>query len=692
MEDIAKIDKSVASVCKGYDKKKDAMLLMAPAIDLDKLLTPSLRAIAFLGDLILRSGKTNLIIDEKPKNVFNLLRFPNSFQTSLVQVTNDGWSAFNAAHTSMDQIRLKTGNVQDHIKTAVKFILTGSQRDIKSLVPKSLSAVQKLVEESLGLAEAVESRFVGIVELTGELLEALTNTEGVYDEKTEETKMTVEVGRTKKESRLKEKQDTERRLGNMEKELKEAQTVFIEATKILHIDDEVAGVSIAACEVFIEGVRHSTNFLNTITENVTEKTLKSTANNEDRVTDDMSLDTEVSRLRIYTKASTIHRYINQLVVITTRNYFDEDEVRPDIERIFQDDIGHIQHFIETSKDHVITERTNLKLRERVIKLCDDALDVCTRLKGLSKSRTNLENKTAVIFEANIKFKYLQNESMKLDVEASRALGRNPLDSRSPHLSKLMRGISCSVAIQEATENARYNTELAKERLQDAKRRQINTTNELGDLTTKWMDKSNMDLFTIREMLVQCIKAFTEIREQWGKVVLFFRAMASIINCCDRYSLTGFVDHATIDHEMKTTNDAPAVSALFRDAIFEQASKASQIAHVVHTIAETYVDISNKHLMDKITNLGILESENDENKIRLQRNELYKRYQDAQFAINHIVMSKREEFNVNVDKRIAQIQEIENNMPPIDPARLKEIQTNVTSGMAASSGWCIDDLA
>ncbi|CAG2234876.1 unnamed protein product [Mytilus edulis] len=103
MGEIAKIDKDLASICKGEDKNNDAMMLMSPESNWDQFLTPAPFAIALLGELILISSDTDFSLEEKPpRDGFKHLRYPNSFRASLVQVSNEGWSAFNEAHTNDD--------------------------------------------------------------------------------------------------------------------------------------------------------------------------------------------------------------------------------------------------------------------------------------------------------------------------------------------------------------------------------------------------------------------------------------------------------------------------------------------------------------------------------------------------------------------------------------------------------------
>ena len=76
-----------------------------------------------------------------------VLRYPSSFRACLVQVSNAGWEAFNEAHTNMDQIRLLSANVDNHVKNAVKFLIAGSDREVEIMVPKALKNVERIADE-----------------------------------------------------------------------------------------------------------------------------------------------------------------------------------------------------------------------------------------------------------------------------------------------------------------------------------------------------------------------------------------------------------------------------------------------------------------------------------------------------------------------------------------------------------------
>ncbi|CAG2252745.1 unnamed protein product [Mytilus edulis] len=113
---------------------------------------------------------------------------------------------------------------------------------------------------------------------------------------------------------------------------------------------------------------------------------------------------------------------------------------------------------------------------------------------------------------------VQNEFQKLEVAAYKALGRNQLENKSPHLSKMPSQSGSSSAVTAAIANARYKIKLAKETLRDAKLRQEKSDDELRESNEKLtkvliyrtqLESKKINFASIRESLVKGISALAE---------------------------------------------------------------------------------------------------------------------------------------------------------------------------------------
>ena len=226
------LDKAIAGMNKGIDKKEEMRLMMAPYANWDTFLTPAPLSIALLGQLILISSDADFSLQDKKDSIkFEFLKYPDSFRACLVQVSNRGWDAFNKAHTSMDQIRLYSSNVDKHVKTAVKFLIAGSAEDVQSMVPDALKNIEVIADDCLELATSVEKEFVAVMKLIAELLEACTRAKGQHEEDLKAAKIAHEVAEEHMKAVKAEKEQAESRRNEMEKQMNEANEEFKDSIK-----------------------------------------------------------------------------------------------------------------------------------------------------------------------------------------------------------------------------------------------------------------------------------------------------------------------------------------------------------------------------------------------------------------------------------------------------------------------------
>ena len=127
-----------------------------------------------------------------------------------------------------------------------------------------------------------------------------------------------------------------------------------------------------------------------------------------------------------------------------------------------------------------------------------------------------------------------------------------------------------------------------------------------------------------------------------------------------------------------------MSDLMRDIIYEQAFQANKVAYIVQMISGTYVEISNQHLMDRITSLSelvALDPEKDKDEISRKRRELHSGCKATQEAIGKLVMEKKRDFDEQVENRVAKIErELEGVLPARSPAVRKEAEEAIKKNL------------
>ena len=68
--------------------------------------------------------------------------------------------------------------------------------------------------------------------------------------------------------------------------------------------------------------------------------------------------------------------------------------------------------------------------------------------------------------------------------------------------------------------------------------------------SKQLDMKKVDFEKIREILRTGIMKFSELREQWSKMVQFFEMTSNIIDVCLNKSVKKLIEQIEVSHEMQ----------------------------------------------------------------------------------------------------------------------------------------------
>lgn len=68
-------------------------------------------------------------------------------------------NAFNEAHRNMDQIRMMSSNVQNHLKAAMKFLRQGDNQVRDDILPVPLFAIKNTADKCSILAFSIGNQF-----------------------------------------------------------------------------------------------------------------------------------------------------------------------------------------------------------------------------------------------------------------------------------------------------------------------------------------------------------------------------------------------------------------------------------------------------------------------------------------------------------------------------------------------------
>ncbi|XP_046566749.1 uncharacterized protein LOC124275302 [Haliotis rubra] len=234
MASASKKDPTLSALMKistASDIKNDRVICASSSVNWEEIIGPAPMSIALLGQLMLISGGTDftLVTGKRPDSSFVRLRYPDSMNACLVQVSNEGWEAFNTAHSNMEKIHLITNQIPGHARNAVQILLKGSPEELKLALPIPLKKIQLAAKQCTAHAEEVQKQFVDVMATIGELLEACTAAKGDYEDKLKQTKAAVAAA-TRAETQIKEqKTKADEELAHMTKTLKEREEDYKKA-------------------------------------------------------------------------------------------------------------------------------------------------------------------------------------------------------------------------------------------------------------------------------------------------------------------------------------------------------------------------------------------------------------------------------------------------------------------------------
>ena len=738
---MASPDDVISKINKGQDKKDDMMLMISSQANWDQFLTPAPLAISLLGELILVSTKTDFSLTERPPtDGFKYLRHPDSFRACLVQVSNDGWSAFNEAHTNMDQIRLHSSNVEKHVKNAVKFLIGGSPDEVERMVPMSLNKVREIADSCLDLAIGMEDQFVNVIHVTGELLESCTAVTGTYEQRYKDTETALVMAKKQKEVVERSRDEMKERCAIFQKDIEEAHKDFKEA--MTQIPTGARAVAYSLTGGVLNGINGAVKMLpnfsmivnaatrrekvivntptrqkneadeipNTCNEGMVQKSAKSLitwmlpsfiqpANDPTRAkacpsstTSNGSLTQQTEKHKAYTYASIICPLVDELHMVATGNLRNGEQY-PDLSDQSRDSVNSIKHILKSKEKRFAGLETDSSPKEIGLKICQKGVRICEMIEALfsiSDDHNGAKGKSIVIEILDLK-----KTADEFNVNAKLKTGTNPLETKPPNTAKChdQEPDSSDNLLESQTKAARFKTETAKEVFLDAQRRhdeaykQMLAKNEqlakiISDMAKLDIDKVDFD--SIKQTLASGIKALADVREQWGQLVRFFQMMSNLIKCSLHTSLKDFIDYSKKGRELKLGH--LPLSATFRDLIFNQATEANRVAYAVQVISKTYVEVSNNHLMDRVTKLNQLIAVDPSNahEIQLKRNDLHNGTRAAQKAILSIMRRERQEFDERLEGRIRQIErEVEAVLPPLPAKEIEAIKKVVKGGIKQS---------
>ncbi|XP_052076361.1 uncharacterized protein LOC127714343 [Mytilus californianus] len=635
---------SIADTCDKSDIRKQAKEIaeteIAPYSNWDSLLTSTPTSIALIGNLMLIATESDFtLLENAPKDGFKYLKYPNSFRASLVQLSNMGSDAFNDAHMNMDSIRLHTTNLDSHVQTLLKIMDVGTNDEVELLVPMTLKKIETIADECLELSVNTESSFDLFMKTISELNEASTIAKGVYEEKYKDTETSIKSSEIEQESSMSEREHMKQQIEDMKKEIKDMQNDFEETLDEMPSSTKLLGLSLVdgfmgVAKTIFRG--HWDQMFEEI-----QTTREEAETPEDR-----------ADKQAYRFAGEINRHVHTLVDVATSR-LGIGEKTPNWNEI--DSVRSAKESLKLNLRNMNRAEMPTEVHRRAIQICEDSIRLCKQLIAIHKDfKLNDDRIKTLIMEVEdtllISERFVTEADTFLHSRGPRMSWHKSMFSSSLVHNEL---IKAHIKVDSAQEVLQGSRKKQEEMFQSLRRNNARMEDTLKDLAKLKIEK--VDFEEIRKTLMKGIEAIQNVREEWGKVVRFFKTISKMIKMNFHVNVNTLIEKSNIGTKLKLKYDA--LPALTRELVHESVLKVSTISYAVHEIAATYVEISEKHLLDQMNALGglaALDPKTEQKKISEKREQLNENCRNAQSEISEIVMKKRQECLAKVERKLNEL--------------------------------------
>ncbi|EFX63201.1 hypothetical protein DAPPUDRAFT_15274, partial [Daphnia pulex] len=139
-----------------------------------ELLAPAPMGIAVMSQLLICASRVrdfSFDISDN-ENLFPLIKHPESFRTTLVQIANESYEAFMKAHSNMNKIQLQMGEVPGYAKDCVRYMESENKEMMKKLLPRRLERIKEAADDGERMTKEVCDTFEKLLQLIQQVITA----------------------------------------------------------------------------------------------------------------------------------------------------------------------------------------------------------------------------------------------------------------------------------------------------------------------------------------------------------------------------------------------------------------------------------------------------------------------------------------------------------------------------------------
>lgn len=708
-------------------------LTMSSHASWEQFINPAPLTIAFLGQLVLLSLTKDFSMDKnQPEGGFRHIKWPKSFRASMIQVAEAGWKAFHSAQLSMDFIGINASTIPGNLIAILTLLESAHDDEIATRIENRLLLIKSTSDKCLKKAKHVDSCFLDVMNIIGELQEALVATKSQTEESRRKAKIDMKIVQEQEEASKERQKFYREREEKLQNKIKEAQQNFEEA---LHSKPGVLDTcGMAVTDGIFSAVNNTVDLVSrpfkkinqmisdedtnapelkeseadTETKSLIEESRQNEVqqNIEQEVTSVSGIVgkcktaiTKTFRSAMSNTADRISRLTHTTADEDNSNSLDDENSQEVFEILHQlrDQVNILtEKFVKNkslkkiSKDNkdqmikcaAIVRRFELdKLAECNIKrstrdLCQQTLAICEELGEIAKSFVPGNNDG--IAESILS---LQRRVAK-EASKGKTCSHN-LKKKPPNRKKWMPSTPEGGSAKYELDKFRMRVENSKDELERAQaeydkicKSQEQANEKLASILAE-VAKINLmtaDFEVIIDLLSRGLRELAHLKEQWGEMIHFFQTVSSLIGSSMNIRLKSFGDYCRAEKERVVPGYS--LAHFKRDLLYNQVFQASEIAQFLYHVTDSYVDVSKKFLVPNVERLMLLiqlDPDTQKKKIQTRLKDLEAECKTSQREIKTLVQRKKQEFDSYVKQKFRNIKRIEQKSVPAIKASINEIE-------------------
>lgn len=219
----------------------------------------------------------------------------------------------------------------------------------------------------------------------------------------------------------------------------------------------------------------------------------------------------------------------------------------------------------------------------------------------------------------------------------------------------------SSGMGDSSQNEKFAAQLSLNRLQSAESRYDKifdslkqNQQELAKLMGKIasLDMTRIHYKEILELLREALHLLAKVREQWGKLVLFFAEVATCAEITLSGTLGPFITQATQAGTESLTTDE---RLFYVDLLKAQAGEIDSQTQKLFLMSRTYVDMSTRYIMNRLAGLSKMLTARDDTERTQYLNELNRESQATQEAVMELIVQRKNTYQVAIQKRRVELE-------------------------------------